>query len=699
MAKTRTIPTLERSDVLLVGDWVVDAYWYLADAQSDTSFHVGREHYRRLKPSPGLHDADEIIDLCGAGHVARSLIHLHHTDELHGKVWAVGNWDSDDEEILYHLFHSPLECGATRPGFGLGWKLCNAKRDPALELIRIGPDRETSRIFRLYRRQGAKTEQLCRIDSEEPLVIGTDDVDQLSKLLPPSEQIGSIIVVDLMKGVVTPRLVSMLSTRYPAARWFIRSKDRKQTCFRDLESPPSNVDLVVRGHEVVVQDNPLDTWVDRGGMRLTRAAWEVLSSEEFKVAHSLVILTEQQDVLARFAQSHYVIAQSTTILGGVRTQVGWPTAFFARLAALGHERASRGGSIVDFTRADIEAALNYAPSMSGELRGQGPNVATMPKLTHAFILGAEVPWKEEAAAWNAATLEDPYGIIRGGEWRLDVWRGSTDLPGYVCCVDEKRNIIRTIGSLMRRFQGGSRRDKALSILLMADPGSGKTTLVNALGKAMKLRVIQRNLAQMLARDELLDTFDSISTAQAQGWNDVLVFIDEINMDIGGTSAYGSFLAPLEEGTYVRKGQTYEIKPCVWIFVGTPAAVGAGKYEDFATRMAYHQSIDYRSLVQNCGQRNDMKERIKREAKLEQIYIGASLIHHCHPGVEWVKLEILHRFYLHEPLENPARRIRRQVEQIRNVRNGRIALDSWTYDDAASWADKDPNGDRDVRLIF
>ena len=106
-------------------------------------------------------------------------------------------------------------------------------------------------------------------------------------------------------------------------------------------------------------------------------------------------------------------------------------------------------------------------------------------------------------------------------------------------------------------------------MLVASPGSGKTFLVNRLAKSLGMRGLKFNITQMLSKSDILDCFDTIVTTQAQNRDEkIIVFFDEINAQLGGQYVYDTFLAPIEEGVYVRAGKTFPIDPCVWIFAGT-----------------------------------------------------------------------------------------------------------------------------------
>lgn len=149
-----------------------------------------------------------------------------------------------------------------------------------------------------------------------------------------------------------------------------------------------------------------------------------------------------------------------------------------------------------------------------------------------------------------------------------------------------------------------RKDKSVSILLEADPGVGKTYLAEKLSDQIKFPLIKHDISQMVQREELLDLFDMIAAKQAEQSLPVFVFIDEINASLGGSPVYGGFLAPLEAGKYMRRGRLYELKPCVWMFAGTPEKPSESeqykeKLQDFKSRLTAIERIGYRSLQESC----------------------------------------------------------------------------------------------------
>ena len=98
-------------------------------------------------------------------------------------------------------------------------------------------------------------------------------------------------------------------------------------------------------------------------------------------------------------------------------------------------------------------------------------------------------------------------------------------------------------------------------------------------------MLQFNITHLYRREALLDCFDRISTTQVELHDTpLLIFFDEINAPLDGEEVYGSFLSPLEEGTYVRAEKSFHIGPAVWLFAGTRFEATKPKAVDFQSRL-------------------------------------------------------------------------------------------------------------------
>lgn len=348
---------------------------------------------------------------------------------------------------------------------------------------------------------------------------------------------------------------------------------------------------------------------------------------------------------------------------------------------------------------DIETAIAWADEHAGVPAPDRLRVS----LPTARILEPKLDsWEEEETNWLDS--RSGCGIIevtreQGKERSLQVWRSWSQLPGYVCCVQEKRKVIDEIGRRLSGFQMNPSHRGSFSLLLQADPGAGKTYLARSLAKEYDFEFLPFDITQMIHRDELLDLFEAVSTLQARSRTIVLVFVDEINALLENSQVYGAFLAPLEEGVYVRRGRTFSLKPCVWVFAGTKLGEDelrkAEKLSDFKSRVSLIKAIDYKSLKGAAGP----GERFYSEARLEQVYLGAVMLRSSYSDIGRVSMEVLQYFQSLDPSEAPARKIRKLIESLENVQYGTVTrrknCRNWQ---GGEWADT-PQAKELVRLEF
>jgi hypothetical protein len=670
--------------MLVIGDWVVDEYWFLVKHNSEISSHTGTVHYRL-----STRDREKFTDLCGAGHAVR-ILHTIGADQKY-RLCGVGEWNEYDTEYLKHLAHARGEesCTASQASYQMVPHFSDTP--PPIDLYTLVPEAATTRVVRQYHYEQGGLEQINRVDFERDEEHAEQErrehrtLDALDKL----GNVTAIVVHDLAKGVVTKALVADLMARFPNAKWYVRSKNAQNDWLDKIEA---SLELLVIGPELATRLNPWDTLLVN----------EIVNPLAMKTAGAfscrrVVLLSENREVVARFREDDGTVncltGRSYLSLSPV-LQIGWTSAFFAALVwKLRQEFDSQSD---ERPHVVIEDALLIADKY-GVI--DVPNDAGLPKEPARKPTVSKASWQDEQRRWNES--HNDCGIIdekNGPE--LQAWRASPYLSSYICTIRKKQEIINDIGKALREFKrGGARRP--LSILLQADPGSGKTFLAATLAKSFDFSYLHSDVSQMVHRDELFELFDTIATRQAnEPGRRLLVFVDEINTILESSHVYGAFLRPLEEGVFVRRGKVFSLKPCAWIFAGTAEATDTGaqrgeKLADLRSRLTMIKRIDFESLRGYYGE--DHEDELRTEAQLEQVYLAMAMIRRYFSDVRFISSDVLRHFRDIDPSEGGApRRIRKLVESLKNVQYGKI-----THANCESWERPPTKGadDRLIRLSF
>ncbi len=712
------------ASVLIVGDWIVDDYWFLRPSDSPLASSTGLAHYEIASRPEHL-----IRDLCGAGHVANILFHsltsdpsLEASDETRPTaIIGLGRWHRRDTELMRHLVHADRAGACPVATLGLALSVtADICDDPPpqhqLRLHTVSPDGPTMRVTRLYSWENEHVKQVGRVDlarapADTPQRLGTDAIrDLLANVV-------AVVVHDMGKGTVTSPLIEQIRDGLDCERWYIRSKTQDPAW---LGAIADRVKFLLVGPELLSMKNPLDTWLLDG--RVTPQAMTTIAAIRVAAPDATVaILTHTRQLIARVPNQEdiedpHCVTLDSAAPSTPAAELRWPSAVFASVV---REQVVSSGPV---TAETLERALGAASALSGipsinvpqymaKTLGSETGAADGGRGALAVAPARQSSWRDARDAWNQARADRGFIASPAAPRRLEVWRGEPVLPGYITCLDERQEIVLRLGGHLKEFVNTSAPTASFSMLLQADPGTGKTALAEALASAVGAQFLRFNITSMFRREDLFGVFDAVASFQALSGEPLVVFVDEINAHLESAAVFDAFLAPIEERKYVRHGLEFKLKPCAWIFAGTGGDEHSrsDKYSDFRSRLTTMEMIDYRSIMARYEaapqsgetvkhQLSADRERVEHQTRLEHVYLGALLIHKKAPWVTRVTKEVLDAFYAFDPagLLAPSRRIRTLVGLIRDVHDDWIDIgncDRW--DDDVYWS-----GDAEfIDLVF
>ena len=671
--------------ILVIGDWLVDEHWVVGRHRSESASRPGQRHSRALQAADC-----SVRSLCGAGQVATVLHNAFQDKHRLFDITGVGLWHDGDEDQLRLMLEPQNNIGNTpyclvsSPG---------PHSVPFVRLLNIAPKKlrshlGTTRVIRVYEQTRYEVALRDRVDWERELSADSwsqinRGLDDSLRAVPDLEKLDAVVIKNLAKGVVTPRLIDIIKERAKKAEWYVSSKDWNPAWYDNL--PHDRVKLVLIPqiaawkairHDVVRSS----TWLTIAGSG-SKEAFSAVQSISDKFSNALIVVLP--DGMTMFARSPTrmsgrPIAITQTKHGNPKHLSVLPMAsvFFPALVS---NLVGKAKNNVDYGKA-LGHAINYTDHwMRQEYRrvidfdwkpSSEQNLDLSKKYDQNYVVKEDPGWDRSQAHWIEATSKNGVVQYRGvGAKKLQLWRAMTDVSGYVACLPDKRLALKRLIEQGRQFN--RERSRHMSYMLMDKPGSGKSYLVKCLARQLNVRLLEFNITQMLERGDVIAMFDKIITEQAQNPDErLLVFVDEINAKLDGEHVYSSFLAPLEDGIYVRGGNPFHIHPCFWIFAGTKPPKHPGdhlnvdeddKGSDFQSRL----TLDPFPLWVDPRDTEHMDA-----ASLEKVYIAAATIQRFFPDVQRISSAALAAFEL-LPASIAPRAIARLVKTFQNVQYGRV----------------------------
>jgi hypothetical protein len=723
----------EAINVLVVGDWVVDENWIIAKHDAETSAHVGEEHFRSLVD----HVDSQVLSLCGAGNVARSL-HGLSKHEVSGqksidkalKVFGLGLWHPDDTKLLASLFsnynmtnqtpltlsglsHSgqiepekyslcsrPLTEGTCIDDTNSSQdKLCNKLKKPCYHLTTLfKPNKAyscgTTRVIRLFKASaGGVPQVLYRIDWQVPyqMKFSPTENKRIDRLL-WKEQMHAIVVHDFHKGAINKDIIQILLNKYPEADWFIRTKKMDVEWIKQI--PENKFKLMLIGADYIPSRSKTKRWfynteVNPEAIKelMDLALMEQIKSKSPERWVIAVNADNRMLALHKKAESDCINGICiTNTLPPHPINIGRSSIIFASCVAsiLGSYNDCR--EVTTLMRA-YSHAYNWSKSYSEGIRTaqfhEDPRSLPVYPLRGDFSMAikpdnfpGDTPLpsvgtfkcNEVIKSWgksfkDCGIVEESVPSSKKPKKVFYLWRGYSCIDGYIAIRHDLREKLNSLYQCVDNFLNKSNRSST-NILILGQPGWGKTFLAEKLADSFELNPLFFNVSHLTSLNQIVDCFDAISSIQNQQKNRiVLAFFDEIDAKLEGQYTFSLFLSPMLDGTYRRGGHVFSLSPCIWMFAGSrpPLKIkDASKTRDFISR------INGPTLSIDFGE----SEARRPQDFTEQVYIGVELLQRTFKDVSWVSENVLRLFH-DLKMNHGVRSLQQTVRKFRNVQHGKI----------------------------
>ncbi|HKD79583.1 MAG TPA: AAA family ATPase [Candidatus Angelobacter sp.] len=316
-----------------------------------------------------------------------------------------------------------------------------------------------------------------------------------------------------------------------------------------------------------------------------------------------------------------------------------------------------GNTRVDLNEAVVHAvksatAFCAATSDFGRWKGwYGPTMGFNPTSTGEIEIetSGSLDLKKTLGEWKKRStypdlLELPQLCIQSSEWYL---------PRFLT-VNEKfgGDLLRLKFRIKDYLTNRNRGPKPFVAAICGGPGSGKSSLVDALAEELRCRPIKQNATQWSTVDQLWRTCEQVRTEHIE-LNPALVFIDEVDSQVGGELLFGKLLAPLWDCCYYFQGEERKLgSPSVFLLAGsTPrwqkpqsllSAKSADKLPDLVSRLSVYP-LGIPSL---------------KDRKPDVVYIAAKGLKRRFPDLKEIEKRVLRLFAESDFTHGP-----RSIEQV------------------------------------
>ncbi|KAE8310440.1 hypothetical protein BDV41DRAFT_388598 [Aspergillus transmontanensis] len=288
-----------------------------------------------------------------------------------------------------------------------------------------------------------------------------------------------------------------------------------------------------------------------------------------------------------YANSKFVEGDYVQQISGEMTMTGEATAFTAGLV---HKLAGDANL-------NMEAAISYGMKAACRLVSKGfergdlgfkyPDISKDHlQISKPLTIDTARISDAETGRWSILTMNDTSTsgpskmmlslakrIVKSGTDKSLEQKPSAQFGDLVTVDREEMENFRRIANLVQDYMKTT-NTKPLSIGVFGSPGSGKSFGVGQVIKEVATRQgkeiekLEFNLSQFLEYSDLLAAFQSIRDRTFTGKVPVVMF-DEFDCSFGG-KALGwlqYFLAPMQDGKFLERGQLRPLGSAIFIFVG------------------------------------------------------------------------------------------------------------------------------------
>ncbi|MCD4820421.1 MAG: AAA family ATPase [Candidatus Cloacimonetes bacterium] len=643
------------------------------------------------------------------------------------QIFGLGLWHPKDTKILASLFSNntvsnqtpltlsgmvlesdysngkkllcgmPLSRGTCRNLDSEKKRLCDDTLDSCYYLRSIYshnslPCFGTTRVVRLFKTSaGGVPEQLNRIDWQTPYQFSpcNEEINRIKDEVLWDTKFSAIVVHDFNKGSICLELIRILIEKYPAAKWFVRTKKPNVSWLNLI--PEDKLRLLLIGADYVPRRSKTKRWFY--GNEASKEACEELKKlarfDQINISNTerqIIAIHEDNSMLALSSIGKGEEINGISITSTMSPQpinIGRSSIMFSSCIASLLGCYGNNSEKAMLIRANGHAN-KWTISYTDRIRNTHFHEKTVPvyplwgDFSQAIKTDEypdDIP-KPCAKSFSCNTLLESWqnqsfqdiGIVTERD-RVTckdkrifyLWRGYSCIGNYVAIRRDLRIKLNDLYQSIHNFKCDS-KTSSLNCLIQGAPGWGKTFLSEKLAESFDLNPLFFNVAQLTSLDQVIDCFDSISSLQNQQKNKpVLAFFDEIDSPIDSQYTFPLFLAPILDGTYRRGGRVFHLLPCVWVFAGATSLLELPKAQ---------KTKDFMSRINGPIIKLDFGENLDAEALTEQVYIGVSILQQIFNDVSKVSENVL-RFFHSLKLRHGIRSLQQAIRKFRNIQYGEV----------------------------